>query len=170
VCSVTSRRALDKLKYLTAGATLTKLMGVGRHVSSERRRSLRSRIFLALLAIAVLICVAAFAAYQIWDQSRTRPSDHPPVRHGRSTASAVPVSALTLSVTVTGPKCQVFVRVPGGDILVNRSLTRGESVRFEEPQLSVVLGDASAAQVFVNGKLRPPGKAGERVAFLAARV
>jgi hypothetical protein len=169
VCSVTSRRALDKLKYLTAGAALTKLMGVGRHVSSERRRSLRSRIFLALLAIAVLICVAAFAAYQIWDQSRTRPSDHPPVRHGRSTASAVPVSALTLSVTVTGPKCQVFVRVPGGDILVNRSLVRGQSVRFEERQLSVVLGDASAAQVYVNGRLRPAGKAGQRVAFTALK-
>src|SRR3954471_23945340 len=73
------------------------------------------------------------------------------------------------TVTVTGAECQVFVRVPGGDILVNRSLARGESVRFEEPQLSVVLGDGSAAQVFVNGKLRPPGKAGQRVAFVAAR-
>jgi hypothetical protein len=168
VCSVTTHRALDKWKYLTTHAALTKLAGVGRHVSSERRRSLRSRIFLALLAIAVLICVAAFAAYQIWDQSRSRPA-HPPIRHDRSTASAVPVSALTLTVTVTGPKCQVFVRVPGGDILVNRSLVRGQSVRFDERQLSVVLGDASAAQVYVNGRLRPAGKPGQRVAFTALK-
>jgi hypothetical protein len=139
---------------------------VGRHVSSERRRSLRGRFLLALLAIAVLICAAVFAAYQIWDQAGIQQ----PVRPSRATAPATPVAAVTLTVTVTGAQCQVFVRVPGGDILVNRSLTRGESVRFEEPQLSVVLGDASAAQVFVNGKLRPPGKAGERVAFLAARV
>jgi Domain of unknown function (DUF4115) len=142
---------------------------VGRHVSSERRRSLRSRIFLALLAIAVLICVAAFAAYQIWDQSRPRPGDRPPTRHARTTVSAVPVSALTLTITVTGPKCQVFVRVPGGDILVNRSLVRGQSVRFDERQLSVVLGDAGAAQVYVNGRLRPGGKSGQRVAFTAVK-
>lgn len=115
--------------------------------------------------MAVLICAAAFAAYQIWDQAGVRQ----PVRHGRPTATATPVAAVTLTVTVTGAKCQVFVRVPGGDILVNRNLARGESVRFEEPQLSVVLGDASAAQVYVNGKLRPPGKAGQRVAFVAAR-
>ena len=116
--------------------------------------------------MAVLICAAAFAAYQIWDQAGVRQ----PVRHPRATATPVPVAAVTLTVTVTGAKCQVFVRVPGGDILVNRSLPRGESVRFEEPQLSVVLGDASAAQVYVNGKLRPPGRAGQRVAFIAART
>ena len=113
----------------------------------------------------MLICAAAFAGYQIWDQAGVQR----PVRHSRATASATPVAAVTLTVTVTGAKCQVFVRVPGGDILVNRSLARGESVRFEEPQLSVVLGDASAAQVYVNGKLRPPGKAGQRAAFVAAR-
>lgn len=119
--------------------------------------------------MAVLICAAAFAAYQIWDQAGVRQ----PVRHGHATAAATPgttpAAAVTLAVTVTGAECQVFVRVPGGDILVNRSLVRGESVRFEEPQLSVVLGDGSAAQVYVNGKLRPPGKAGQRVAFVAAR-
>jgi hypothetical protein len=153
------------LKYLTSHTTLTKLPGVGRHVSSERRRSLRGRFFLALLAIAVLVCAAAFAAYQIWDQAGPRR----PVRHSRATASTTPVAAVTLTVTVTGAKCQVFVRVPGGDILVNRNMLRGESVRFEEPQLSVVLGDASAAQVFVNGRLRPPGKSGQRAAFVATK-
>jgi hypothetical protein len=137
---------------------------VGRHVSSERRRSLRGRIFLALLAIAVLACVAAFAAYQIWGQTR----DRPPVRHGRPSPSATPAT-VTLTVTVTGPKCQVFVRVPGGDILVNRSLARGQSLRFDEQSLSVVLDDGSAARVYVNGRLRPPGKPGERVAFTALK-
>jgi Domain of unknown function (DUF4115) len=162
-------RALDELKYLTSPRSLTKLRGVGRHVSSGRRRSLRTRIFLALLAIAVLICVAAFAAYQIWDESRGRPGDRPPTRHGRSTASAAPVAAVTLTVTVTGPKCQVFVRVPGGDILVDRSLAHGESVRFDEQRLSVVLGDAGAARVYVNGRPRTLGKPGRRVTFTALK-
>lgn len=156
------------MKYLTSHKTLTKLTGVGRHVSSGRRRSLRGRVFLALLAIVVLICVAAFAAYQIWDRSR----DHPAPPRGPATASAsasATPAALTLVLTVTGPKCQVFVRVPGGDILVNRSLLRGQSVRFDEQKLSIVLGDASAARVYVNGKLRPPGKPGVRATFTALK-
>jgi hypothetical protein len=134
---------------------------VGRHVSAERRRSLRGRSFLALLAIAVLACVAAFAAYRIWGQVR----DHRTTRHGRPAASATPATSITLAIIVTGPKCPVFVQVPGGDILVNRNLVRGQSVRFEEQRLSVVLGDGGAAQVYVNGHLRPPGEAGRRVAF-----
>lgn len=145
---------------------LTKLPAVGRHVSSERRRSLRGRLFLALLVIAVLICAAAFAAYQIWDRSSRART---PARHGRVPASATPAAVETLTVTVTGPKCHVFIQVPGGDILVDRSLTRGESVRFQEPRLSVVLDDASAARVSVNGRLRPPGRTVGREAFVATR-
>ena len=162
-------------EYLTSHKTLTKLTGVGRHVSSRRRRALRGKIFLAFLAIIVLICVAAFAAYRIWDRSRERPAaPHRP--RTRVTTSATPSpsptatpSAVTLALTVTGPRCQVFVQVPGGDILVNRSLVRGQSVRLDEQRLSIVLGDASAVRVYVNGKLRPPGKAGRRVTFTALK-
>jgi hypothetical protein len=119
---------------------------------------------LALLAIVVLGCAAAFAAYQIWDHTRVRP----PIHHGRPSATPAPVP-MTLTLTVTGPKCQVFVRVPGGDILVNRSLTRGESLRFDEPRLSVVVDDGSAARIAVNGELRPPGKPGQRLTFTVAK-
>jgi Domain of unknown function (DUF4115) len=146
---------------------------VGRHVSSARRRWLRGRLFLALLAIIVLICVAVFAAYRIWDRSRERPAaPHRP--RARVTTATTPSPAttpgtVTLALTVTGPRCRVFVRVPGGDILVDRSLVRGQSVRLDEQRLSIVLGDASAVRVYVNGKLRPPGKAGRRVTFTALK-
>jgi hypothetical protein len=158
-------------------AGLTKLAGVGRHVSSGRRRSLRGRLFIALVAILALFGAAAFAAYAIWDHSH----DQAPVRHSRP-PEAVPTSVApslptpiptptpaTLAVTVTGANCQVFVRVPGGDILVNRSLAHGESVRFDDKALSVVLSDGGAVQVYVNGHLRPAGPAGQRAEFTATR-
>lgn len=113
----------------------------------------------------MLLCAAAYAGDRIWQETRDREA----VPHRRPTASATPAVPVTLTVTVTGAKCQVFVRVPGGDILVNRVLVRGQSVRFEEQRLSVVLGDGSAVQVYVNGKLRPPGRTGQRVAFIAAK-
>lgn len=109
--------------------------------------------------------MAAFAAYRIWGQAH----DHRPTRHGHPAASATPAASVTLTIIVTGPKCSVFVRVPGGDILVNRNLVRGQSVRFDEQQLSVVLSDGGAAQVYVNGHRRPPGKSGRRVAFTAVK-
>lgn len=113
----------------------------------------------------MLICVAAFAAYRIWSLS----GDRPVALRPSAAASAAPASPVTLALTVTGAKCQVFVRVPDGDILVNRNLLRGESVRLDERRLSVVLSDGSAARVWVNGTLRPAGKAG-RLTFIALKA
>jgi hypothetical protein len=140
---------------------------------------LRGKLFIALVAILALFAVAAFAAYTIWDRTH----DQVPLRHSRP-PEAVPTSATptvpaptpapapgpaTLAVTVTGPSCQVFVRVPGGDILVNRSLTHGESVRFDDQALSVVLSDGGAVQVYVNGHLRPADPTGRRAEFTATK-
>lgn len=162
---ISSALTFRQWEHLTPQGTLTKLTGVGRHVSPERRRSLRGRVFLALIAIVVLICVAAFAVYRIWDHAR----EGSPAPHARPTAARSTAGAVTLALTVTGPRCQVFVRVPDGDILVNRELRRGQSLRFDEPRLNVVLGDGSAARVYVDGRLRPPDPPGRRVAFDAVK-
>ena len=145
---------------LTRGRALAKLPGVGRHVSPERMRSLRGAVAIALAGMAAMICTAGFAGYEIW--ARTR--DPAPARPVSSTAAA------TVTLTVTGSQCQVFIRVPGGDILVNRSLARGQSVRFYDPRLTVVLSDAGAVQVYVNGRPRPTGAPGQRAAFTAVRA
>ncbi|MEV0408621.1 RodZ domain-containing protein [Actinoallomurus sp. NPDC050550] len=133
---------------------------MGRHVSPERRRSLRASTAVAVAGILLLTGVLGFAGYSIWAQVRT------PTRARPTTATA---PAATLTLMVTGPRCQVFVGVPGGDILVNRTLVHGQSVRFEDPRLNVVLGDAGAVQVYVNGVRRPPDEPGRRVEFTAVR-
>jgi hypothetical protein len=144
---------------------------VGRHVSYERRRSLRGRFSLALLAIVALIGVVIFAGQRIWD----RAVGGPPTRRSHAAAptgpgtQGTPATAVTLTLTVTAPRCQVFVRVPGGDILVDRDLQRGQTVRLDEQRLSVVLGDAAAARVYVNGHLRPAGEPGRRAEFIAQK-
>jgi hypothetical protein len=118
------------------------------------------------------MAAAAFAAYAIWTRTRDHPParhTHAPARHTRPPESPSASTAATLAVTVTGPACQVFVRVPGGDILVNRNLVHGESVRFDDPRLSVVLSDAGAVRVYVNGKPRQVGNPGQRVEFTAVK-
>ncbi len=142
---------------------------VGRHVSPAHRRSLRGAVAAALAGVIVLVGAAGFAGYGIWTRA------HDPVHSVRhvsapaTTPTPTPTHPPTVAFTVTGPSCQIFVSVPGGDILVNRVFTRGESAQFDDPRLNVVLSDASAVRVYVNGHLRPPGRPGARAEFDAAR-
>ncbi|WP_345360304.1 RodZ domain-containing protein [Actinoallomurus liliacearum] len=133
---------------------------MGRHVSPQHRRSLRRVTIVALIGIVVLAGVLAFAGYSIWARVREPAPTRRPI-------AAAPAATLTL--TVTGPRCQVFVGVPGGDILVNRTLVRGQTLRFGDARLNVVLSDAGAVQVYVNGVRRPAGEPGRRAAFTAVR-
>jgi hypothetical protein len=76
----------------------------------------------------------------------------------------------TLEVECVAEQCpKVFVRVPGGDVLLDREMAQGERVSFTEPKLDVVLDDAATVRVLVNGEPRAPGKGGERQTFSAAR-
>ncbi|GAA2901981.1 hypothetical protein GCM10020220_109200 [Nonomuraea rubra] len=59
----------------------------------------------------------------------------------------------------------VTVRVPGGDVLQHREMSRGEEVRYFEPELDVVLSDAGTVRVTENGVPRAQGAAGAREAF-----
>ncbi|MEU1720070.1 hypothetical protein [Nonomuraea sp. NPDC005692] len=59
----------------------------------------------------------------------------------------------------------VTVRVPGGDVLQHREMSRGEEVSYFEPELDVVLGDAGTVRVTENGSPRAPGGQGARAAF-----
>lgn len=148
---------------------------MGRHVSPTHRRSLRGATAAALAGIVVLVAAAGFATYGIWSRARepatARQAGSTAARTGAPSpaTAATSSSAPTLALTVTGPSCEVFVGVPGGDVLVNRVLVRGQSVRFDDLRLNVALSDGGAVQVYVNGRPRPPGPAGVRVQFSAVR-
>lgn len=89
------------------------------------------------------------------------PSSSPPA----PAAGSVP----TVYVECLAELCPVFLRVPGGDVLVDRDLTRGEKATYFEPRVDVVLGDAATVRVIVNGEERERGEEGERQTFTAAR-
>ena len=76
-------------------------------------------------------------------------------------------AAPTLQLNVTGTKSRVFVRIPGGDVLLDDTLTHGRHAEFDQSALDVVVYDAGAVRIVVNGRQRPMGKSGERVQFTA---
>ncbi|SIO86099.1 hypothetical protein BQ8420_10280 [Nocardiopsis sp. JB363] len=58
-----------------------------------------------------------------------------------------------LYIRVVGESSDVFVRVPGGDVLLDQELQQGNSVHYPDNAqgLEVTIGDPSAVEVYVNG-------------------
>jgi Domain of unknown function (DUF4115) len=135
-----------------------KIFGVGRHVSDRRRRALQRSIGLAVAGMALLVGLVAFGVYGIV----TNGHDSQSTARSDVTATARPSP---LVVTVTGAHCRIFIRVPAGDILFNDYLAHGQTIRFDEPRLDVVVADAGAVKVYVNGRARPLGGPGQRAEF-----
>lgn len=85
----------------------------------------------------------------------------------KTSSGADPAAVPTLRLDVTGAKSRVFVRIPGGDVLLDDTLTHGRRAEFDQAALDVVIYDGGAVKVLVNGKQRPRGRPGQRVQFTA---
>lgn len=132
-------------------------------------------VALVVLLLLALIVIGVRALLSTLD-----PGDAPAVApSAAATASATasdtdsaqsPDEVPTVRILCKADTCPVFVRVPGGDVLVDRDLAAGEQASYFEPELDVVLGDGSTVQVFENGELRPAGKPGQRESFKVTRA
>lgn len=72
---------------------------------------------------------------------------------GTAAESEDPENMGALYIRVVGESSDVFVRVPGGDVLMDQNMSRGQSVNYAEAGegLEVTLGDPGAVEVFVHG-------------------
>jgi hypothetical protein len=117
-----------------------------------------------MIAITLLV-VGGYALVKAVDTSTADPGAAgaaPQASPRRTSPSAVPV----LAITVTGARCRVYVGVPGGgEVLVGRVMLQGETFVTDKRRLDVVVDDAGAVQIRVNGTVRPVGQPGQRVAF-----
>lgn len=138
----------------------------------------------AVVLLLVLIGVAVFALRnalttkpsapgQTKSQAATvatTPADGKPsaAQSGQPTSNGHDAAAApTLQLSVTGAQSRVFVRIPGGDVLLDDTLTHGRHAEFNQPALDVVIYDAGAVKVVVDGKQRPMGQSGQREQFTA---
>jgi hypothetical protein len=101
---------------------------------------------LKLAGATVTVCLVAVALYAVFS------------KHSSGSAAGRQAPPAALTIEVIGAQCLVFVRRPGGEVLVNQTLTSGQSVHFEGRPFDVVVGDATAVKVYVNGRLRPVGR------------
>ncbi|MBF8192709.1 hypothetical protein ITP53_44920 [Nonomuraea sp. K274] len=128
---------------------------------------------LARVALAVLAAGAVVTLLVIGGRALLGSPDTPaqPERERASAAATTPAADVTERVPTVRVECVaetcpiVTVRVPGGDVLQYREMSRGEDVSYFEPELDVVLSDAGTVRVTENGEPREQGDQGEREAF-----
>ena len=116
---------------------------MGRHTSDLRPTAHRSATILKIAGAAITVCLVAVTLYAVMS------------KHSSGSAAGKQAPPAALMIEVTGAQCLVFVRRPGGEVLVNQTLSSGQTVHFEGPPFDVVVGDATAVKVYVNGRLRP---------------
>ncbi|GGO12381.1 hypothetical protein GCM10010116_24840 [Microbispora rosea subsp. aerata] len=145
---------------------------MGRHRSDPLGIARLALIGLAVVLLLAVVVIGAKALLSTFESGEpasgasSAPSSQPSAEpSGKPSTPRVP----TVRVVCEADRCPVFVRVPGGDVLIDRDLARGEQASYFQPELDVVLDDASTVQVFENGTARPPGPAGERQAFSVKR-
>ncbi|MFI7636826.1 hypothetical protein [Nonomuraea sp. NPDC049400] len=126
---------------------------------------------LARLALAVLAAGAVVTLLVIGARALLGSSGATQERERAVSATTGPVPEATARVPTVRIECLaetcpiVTVRVPGGDVLQYREMSRGEEVSYFEPELDVVLSDAGTVRVIENGTPREPGEDGRREAF-----
>ncbi|MBB6346513.1 hypothetical protein AB0C18_11130 [Nonomuraea muscovyensis] len=138
---------------------------MGRHRSDPMGLA---RLALAVLAAAMVVTLLVIGGRALFAQLDT--PERPGLGRQARTATAQPPSAAaqvpTVRIECVADTCPlVTVRVPGGDVLQYRDMSRGEEVSYFEPELDVVLTDAATVRVTANGTPRPQGDPGEREAF-----
>jgi hypothetical protein len=77
-----------------------------------------------------------------------------------------------LALRVIGERAKVFVSVPdtNPEVLFNGVLTRGEERHFDEPRMYLVVSDAGAVEVIINGEVQPTGQPGKRQTYTITKA
>lgn len=125
-----------------------------------------ARLAIAALAAGAVVTLLVIGGRALLDSSGSPPSEREPATALATDASTEAAQLPTVQIVCVADTCPlVTVRVPGGDVLQYREMSRGEEVSYFEPELDVVLSDAGTVQVMENGRLRVQGEKGAREAF-----
>ncbi|WP_406319386.1 hypothetical protein OHA77_19165 [Streptosporangium sp. NBC_01639] len=140
---------------------------MGRHRSDPMGVARLVLAGLAVLAFAALLVAGVLSLVGVLSAD---PEPGAPPSSAATAPFATPEQVPTVRVQCLRQQCpRVFLKVAGGDVLLDREMAEGEQVQSFDAGIDVVLTDSAAVRVEVNGAVRPPGKAGERQEFTATR-
>ena len=146
ICGVQggSRRLLSLFPVIRATFN-----AVGRHRNDPRGVGQVLAIVGAVLLLITLLALGGFFLY------RSLPGTNVSANaSGAGTESEDPTNMGVLYIRVIGESSDVFVRVPGGDVLLDQEMSQGQSVNYANADegLEVTIGEPDAVEVFVHGE------------------
>ncbi|MFD0905393.1 serine/threonine-protein kinase [Actinomadura sediminis] len=160
-------RAADRLERALSGPRS------GRRPATPRYRL---TVVAALVAATVASCGVGATAL-IVGMMREGPEPAPAPAQAATSAAAgagVPagVASSTLAVRARNDACKIFVSIPGEamTVLADETLKRDEARKYDQQRLNAVIYDASACDVWVNGRREPGGAPGERKNLTVTRT
>ncbi|MEU5880268.1 serine/threonine-protein kinase [Spirillospora sp. NPDC047279] len=156
---LTHARAQDRLERAMAGPRS------GRRPPPAPRYRLAAII--AMIAAIVASCgIGATALIVGMSKETPGPSPTAPTSAASASPAGAPpgVASAALVIRALGDTCRIFVSVPGQtiNVLANENLVRGDTRQYDQGQLNVVLQDASACEVWVNGQKESPAQGTHR--------
>ncbi|MDL4815754.1 serine/threonine-protein kinase [Actinomadura opuntiae] len=156
-------RAVDRLERAMAGPR------AGRRQATPRYRLMA---VIALIGATVASCgigATALIVGMMRESPGPSPTAHASTSPGGQVQASPPpgVGHSTLVVRARTGSCRIFVSVPGTamKVLTDGVLPQGEARQYGESRINAVIYDASACEVWVNGRQKPLGKPGERVSY-----
>ncbi|WP_084264988.1 serine/threonine-protein kinase [Actinomadura macra] len=161
-------RAADRLERVLAGPRS------GRRSPTPRYRMM---VVIGLIGATVASCGIGATALIVGmmrekpgssaSSSSASPAD-PPVRGNPPPG----VTTSTLAVRARTSGCRIFVAMPGDviTVLTDATLTIGEVRKYDQTLLNAVVYDASACDIWVNGRQQPLGRSGERKNYTLNRT
>ncbi|WP_344888871.1 serine/threonine-protein kinase [Actinomadura meridiana] len=159
---LTHARAVDRLERAVAGPRS------GRRGQTHRHRV---TVVIGLICATVAACGIGATALIVGMTRETPGSAGASATQptGGTADGAVPDDAGSsiLIVRARNDACRLFVSVPGpgGSVLTNETLHKGEQRRYDWPRLNAVVYDTSACDVWVNGVQEATGVPGERKSY-----
>ncbi|HLU99115.1 MAG TPA: DUF4115 domain-containing protein [Thermobifida alba] len=135
---------------------------MGRHRNDPRGIGQALAIAGAIALLVILIVLGGYFFY------RSLPGNSDVLVPSESGSLAEPSQPAAeeqkvLHIRVVGESSDVLVRVPGGEVLIDTTMTRGEYVSYDKPRMDVTLGTPSAVEVHVNGE--PKDVSGEEPGY-----
>lgn len=140
---------------------------VGRHRNDPRGIGQVLGIAAAIAVFVVLVGLGVFFLYNSLPGQASAPSTATPPAAAEEAGEA---DDSVLYIKVVGEASDVLVRVPGGEVLTDATMTQGQFLSYDHPELDVTLGDPEAVEVYVNGELMDLSEAGDDYSFVAEAV
>ncbi|MFD8554196.1 MULTISPECIES: helix-turn-helix domain-containing protein [Streptomyces] len=140
---------------------------------AERIRPERRRPNWTAAMVAAIVAVVGFAGFTLFgqdgtDSGSTTVADAPAATGSRapkaapskpapapseSAIAAVPQDKVTVKLTATGDKSWISAKAHDGKLLFDGLLKKGDSKTFQDDErIDLILGNAGAIELFVNGK------------------